>query len=98
MADGKKIYQIVINGISESVDAVKSLNEQLNILEGKINSLQNKTVNITATENDAYEDRSGTVVITDGANNTVSIAVSQERKQQQDTHRDPESGDNLPPS
>ena len=62
------------------------------------NGSGNKTVNITATENDAYEDRSGTIVITDGANNTVSIAVSQERKQQQDTHRDPESGDNLPPS
>ena len=61
------------------------------------NGSGNKTVIITATENDAYEDRSGTIVITDGANNTVSIAVSQERKQQ-DTQRDPESGDNLPPS
>lgn len=43
----QKHYQIVINGIQESVDAVKALNAQLDALEVKINSLQGKVINVT---------------------------------------------------
>lgn len=46
--DGKKIYSIQINGVKESVDAIDSLVKQLNTLEAKINSLQSKSVNISA--------------------------------------------------
>ena len=45
--DGKKSYIIEINGITESVDAVKALNQQLDALDAKINTLQNKTINVT---------------------------------------------------
>ena len=62
------------------------------------NGTGDKTVTISTIGNDSYEDRSGIIVITDGGNNTVSIPVSQERKQQQDTHRDPQNDDNLPPT
>jgi hypothetical protein len=46
--DGKREYRIVINGIEESINAVDSLVKQLNTLEAKINSLQNKSVDISA--------------------------------------------------
>lgn len=39
MADNKKIYTIQINGIQESIDAVKILNEQLNALDARIKNL-----------------------------------------------------------
>lgn len=39
MADNKKIYTIQINGIQESIDAVKVLNEQLNALDARIKNL-----------------------------------------------------------
>lgn len=47
MANGKKVYQIEINGIKESIDAVDSLNRQLDSLEKRIEKLskQNITVN-----------------------------------------------------
>lgn len=47
MANGKKTYEIVINGIKESIDAVDSLNRQLDSLEKRIEKLskQNITVN-----------------------------------------------------
>lgn len=46
--DGKKIYQIRIDGIDRSIDAVKSLVTQLDALEKKINELSQKSVSITA--------------------------------------------------
>lgn len=42
--DGKKIYSIQINGITESVNAVESLNKQLVTLEQRINVVQSKSV------------------------------------------------------
>lgn len=39
MTDSKKIYTIQINGIQESIDAVKVLNEQLNALDARIKNL-----------------------------------------------------------
>lgn len=43
-----KTYQIVINGIQESVNAVESLNKQLDNLEKRINALQSKNINVGA--------------------------------------------------
>lgn len=48
MADGKKIYEIVINGVKESVDAVNSLNKQLDALEKRIGNLSKRNINISA--------------------------------------------------
>lgn len=47
MADGKKTYSLVVNGIAETIDAVKSLNQQLDTLEQKITALSQKTVNVS---------------------------------------------------
>ena len=44
MAKDKKIFQIQINGITESIDAVKSLNEQLREAEGIIKNLNNAKI------------------------------------------------------
>ena len=46
MAQDKKVFEIKINGLTESVDAVKSLNKELNILDEKLKSLQNAKINI----------------------------------------------------
>ena len=48
MANGKKTYEIVINGIQQSVDAVESLNKQLDALEKRIDALAKKNVNVSA--------------------------------------------------
>jgi len=48
MANGKKTYEIVINGIQESVSAVDSLNKQLDALEKRIDALKSKNINISA--------------------------------------------------
>jgi hypothetical protein len=44
--DGKKVYQIQINGITESVNAVEALNKQLDALDARIKTLQSKSVNV----------------------------------------------------
>ena len=44
--DGKKVYQIQINGIQESVNAVESLNKQLDDLEKRIKELGAKNIKI----------------------------------------------------
>lgn len=44
MANGTKEYKIVINGITESVDAVKSLNSQLDKLEQRMKTLSSAKV------------------------------------------------------
>lgn len=46
--DGKKIYSIQINGITESVNAVDSLNKQLATLEQRINAVQARSVKIAS--------------------------------------------------
>lgn len=48
MANGKKTYEIVINGIQQSVDAVESLNKQLDALEKRIDALAKKNVSVSA--------------------------------------------------
>ena len=44
--DGKKVYQIQINGIQQSIDAVEALNKQLNALEQRIKTLESSNVKI----------------------------------------------------
>ena len=46
MAQDKKVFEIKINGLQETVDAVKSLNKELNTLDEKLKSLQNAKINI----------------------------------------------------
>lgn len=46
--DGKKVYQIQINGISESINAVDALNKQLDTLEKRIKTLEGKNVKVGA--------------------------------------------------
>ena len=48
MANGVKTYQIQINGITESVKAVESLNKELNELEARIKALEGKSVGVKA--------------------------------------------------
>ena len=45
--DGKKVYSISINGISESTKAVESLNKQLEALESRIKALEKNNVKIS---------------------------------------------------
>jgi len=47
MANTKE-YKIQINGLTESINAVDSLNKQLDALKQKIDALSNKTVNVGA--------------------------------------------------
>lgn len=47
--DGKKVYQIQINGISESISAVDALNKQLDALEKRIKALENSNVKVNTT-------------------------------------------------
>ena len=53
MAQDKKVFEIKINGLTESVDAVKSLNKELNTLDEKLKSLQNAKINIKVQGNTA---------------------------------------------
>lgn len=46
--NGKKEYYIVINGVQQSVDAVESLNKQLDALEKRIDALAKKNVSVSA--------------------------------------------------
>lgn len=46
--DGKRTYQIQINGISESISAVDALNKQLDALEKRIKALEGKNVKVGA--------------------------------------------------
>ena len=72
MAENIKKYSIVINGLTESIDAVKSLNEQLKGLEERIKVLQDKAINIKtnvssvgATTSTASKSASSSVISTE---------------------------------
>lgn len=54
-----KTYQIKINGLDVSIDAVKSLNNQLEALEKKINALQGKVVNVSTSVSSGGGNRTG---------------------------------------
>ena len=46
MAEKKKVYKIVINGLSESVDMVKSLNDELNTLQSTIKKIGSTKIKV----------------------------------------------------
>ena len=53
MPNTKKVFQIEINGLTQSVDAVKALNDQLKDLESRISRLEeivNGKSDITSTK------------------------------------------------
>ena len=45
--DGKRTYQIQINGVKESTDAVLALNKMLNELENRMKALESKNIKIS---------------------------------------------------
>lgn len=45
--DGKKIYQIQINGIKESIEAVDALNRKLQALDEKISKMSTKAISVS---------------------------------------------------
>ena len=57
--DGKKVYQIQINGVQESVNAVESLNKQLDNLDAKIAELQKKKIEIDTAISKSSDGNSG---------------------------------------
>lgn len=48
MANGIKTYQIKINGVVESIDAVKILNQELDAMDKRIKALQSSKINATS--------------------------------------------------
>ena len=50
-SEKKKVYKIVINGLAESVDLVKSLNSELKSLEKTIKNLSNSKIKIQSEVN-----------------------------------------------
>lgn len=60
MADNKKkIYRIEINGVEESLNAVKALNDQLNDLDNRLKNLQKAKVDIKVSGNEGKTKVSG---------------------------------------
>lgn len=58
MPNTKKVFQIEINGLTQSVDAVTALNDQLNDLESRIKRLQNAKVEVKVSGNNTTQQKS----------------------------------------
>lgn len=81
MAKEKKIFQIQINGITESVDAVKSLNEQLREAEGIIKNLSNAKIDVkVSTGNPTTTEKVGTG--TSSTDSKVQLDIEKEKGKQ----------------
>ena len=74
MADKKRVYSITINGLRESVDAVESLNRQLNTLKANINALSKSKINIKV-EGNVEEPKTQKV-----SGNTTTTTVDKEKE------------------
>ena len=74
MAEKKKVYSLVINGMKESVDAVESLNRQLNTLKTNINALSKSKINIKV-EGNVEEPKTQKV-----SGNTTTTTVDKEKE------------------
>lgn len=59
MADNKRIYQIQINGVQESTNAVEALNKQLEALERRIKDIESKNVKLDVGGGTASTSKSG---------------------------------------
>lgn len=58
MPNTKKVFQIEINGLTQSVDAVRALNDQLKDLESRIKRLQNAKVEVKVSGNNTTQQKS----------------------------------------
>ena len=58
MQNTKKVFQIEINGLTQSVDAVRALNDQLKDLEDRIKRLQKAKVEVKVSGNDTTQQKS----------------------------------------
>lgn len=81
MAKEKKIFSIQINGITESVDAVKSLNEQLREAEGIIKNLSNAKIDVkVSTGKPTTTEKVGTG--TSSTDSKVQLDIEKEKTKQ----------------
>lgn len=81
MAKEKKIFTIAINGITESVDAVKSLNEQLRDAEGIIKNLSNAKIDVKVSTGKATTtEKVGTG--TSSTDSKVQLDIEKEKSKQ----------------
>lgn len=80
MAKDKKVFQIQINGITESVDAVKSLNEQLRDAEGIIKNLSNAKIDVKVSTGKATTEKVGTG--TSSTDSKVQLDIEKEKTKQ----------------
>ena len=81
MAKEKKIFTIAINGITESIDAVKSLNEQLRDAEGIIKNLSNAKIDVkVSTGKPTTTEKVGTG--TSSTDNKVQLDIEKEKTKQ----------------
>lgn len=81
MAKDKKVFQIQINGITESVDAVKSLNEQLRDAEGIIKNLSNAKIDVkVSTGKTTTTEKVGTG--TSSTDSKVQLDIEKEKSKQ----------------
>lgn len=69
MPNNKKVFQIEINGLTQSIDAVKTLNTQLDNLEERIKKLQNSKIQIKVSGN--ADTASNTVVSGNSGGNST---------------------------
>ena len=76
----KKVFQIVINGLTESIDAVKSLNNELDTLGDKIKALDKSTIKVKVEGN---KENASTRTKVSG-NTAVDAAEKQRIKNEQD--------------
>ena len=76
MADKKKVYSIVINGLKESVDLTKSLNDQLAELESSLKKIKSTKIKIEGEVN--IDDSKQKKKIVSGDNGSSSSSSSKE--------------------
>lgn len=87
MAKEKRIFQIQINGITESIDAVKSLNEQLRDAEGIIKNLSNAKIDVKVSTGKATTtEKVGTG--TSSTDSKVQLDIEKEKTKQVEMQND----------
>ena len=75
MADKKKVYSITINGLKESVDLAKSLNDQLANIESTLKKIGNTKIKV---EGEVVANKKPEKKIVSGANTDDSTTVDKE--------------------
>ena len=73
MADKKKVYSITINGLKESVDLAKSLNDQLATIESTLKKIGNTKIKV---EGELDVNKKAEKKIVSGANTADSTTVN----------------------